>query len=190
MKPEYWLKNLKSALHCFGKTPKDWELYRGDSFQLEIKNIDAALSTAIHIKAILKSTPNLDVRMSIGIGNKTYSAKKISQSNGSAFENAGVQFDLLKKEKVNLSICSGNKRFDKEMNLFIRFALTFMDRWTTTSASLVARLMKEPGKTQLEMASLLKINQSAVSQRKKRANLDLIEDLDNYYKLRIKETFS
>lgn len=53
------------------------------------------------------------------------------------------------------------------MNLFIRFALTFMDRWTTTSASLVARLMKEPGKTQLEMASLLKINQSAVSQRKK-----------------------
>ena len=31
-----WLSNLKETLNKFGQEPKHWEIYRGDSFQLEI----------------------------------------------------------------------------------------------------------------------------------------------------------
>ena len=36
VKPETWLPALKMALSTYGKEPKHWEIYRGDSFQLEI----------------------------------------------------------------------------------------------------------------------------------------------------------
>ena len=33
-----WLAPLKKLLNSFGKGPEQWEIYRGDSFQLEIKD--------------------------------------------------------------------------------------------------------------------------------------------------------
>ena len=41
-----WLSSLKETLNKFGQEPKHWEIYRGDSFQLEIdpaKALDAAI---------------------------------------------------------------------------------------------------------------------------------------------------
>ena len=37
-KESSWLKTLKMTLETFGTTPKNWQIYRGDSFQLEISN--------------------------------------------------------------------------------------------------------------------------------------------------------
>ena len=128
--------------------------------------------------------------MSIGLGEKNFRAKKITQANGSAFVNAGQKFDMLKAEKVNMAVHSGNEKFDDEINLFLKFALVFMDSWTPTSASLVNVFMSNPGKTQSEIAALLHINQSAVSQRKKRAHFDLVEEFDKHFKIRVKEFFA
>lgn len=190
MKPRQWMNKLKTALGKFGETPQQWEVYRGDSFQLEIKDAKNALWAAIHLKAMLKMTRGLDARLSIGFGKKNFRAKKISEANGSAFVNAGHKFDSLKSEKVNMAINSGNENFDDEINLYLRFALTFMDNWSVTSAALINVFMSNPGKTQSEIATLLKINQSAVSQRKKRAHFDLIEELDKHFKQRIKESLA
>lgn len=77
---------------------KDWEIFRGDQFQLEVKNPENSLLVAIQIKALMKSL-KLDVRMSIGIGEKTHNSKKISESNGTAFINSGELFERLKKKK-------------------------------------------------------------------------------------------
>jgi len=33
-----WLNILKEVLKQYGSTPKDWEIYRGDSFQLSIES--------------------------------------------------------------------------------------------------------------------------------------------------------
>jgi len=65
----YWITGLKDLLATFGKSPSVWEIYRGDEFQLEIKNPEDALLAAFRIKAYLK-TIRLDARMSIGIGAK------------------------------------------------------------------------------------------------------------------------
>ena len=69
-KSQNWLDGLKQLFQQFGKTPKDWEIYRGDEFQLEVKNCEEALLVAFQVKAYLRSI-KLDARMSIGVGDKT-----------------------------------------------------------------------------------------------------------------------
>ena len=96
-----WIDNFKKLLHTFGKSPLDWEIFRGDEFQIEIKNAEEVLVTALQIKAYFKSL-NLDVRMSIGFGDKTYKSRKISESNGTAFARSGEVFETLKKQNRQL----------------------------------------------------------------------------------------
>lgn len=75
-----WMEDLKGILNAYGNEPKDWEIYRGDSFQLVVDPRDA-LEIALLIKATIKQHKSLDVRMAIGIGNVDYSADKVTESN-------------------------------------------------------------------------------------------------------------
>ena len=84
--PNVWIPLLKQALNLYGSEPKEWEIYRGDSFQLEIKP-EKALEASILMKATIKTIKGLDVRLAIGIGDKTYNSEKITISNGTAFVN-------------------------------------------------------------------------------------------------------
>jgi len=121
-----WIDGLKKLLNTFGKNPVEWDIYRGDEFQLKIKNPEEALFIALQIKSYFK-TLKLDVRMNIGFGDITYKAKKISESNGTAFIRSGELFETLKKQKINLAINSGNEILDTEINLMLRLSLTFMN---------------------------------------------------------------
>jgi hypothetical protein len=110
---EKWLLPLKFLLNSWGTSPKDWKLERGDYFQIEIGDPSEALKKAFEIKALIKKVEPLDerkkistidVRLSIGIGEKTYAGESISESNGQAFINAGDKFDLLKKENIKTGL--------------------------------------------------------------------------------------
>jgi predicted XRE-type DNA-binding protein len=180
-----WIEDLKKLLATKGKNPADWEIYRGDQFQLEIQNPEEALMTALQIKAMLK-TIKVSVRMSIGFGDKTHNAKKISESNGSAFIRSGETFEKLKKQKTNLAINTGNPDFDNEMNLMLRLALITMDHWLVQSAEFVVTAIENQTLSQEELGQKLGINQAAVSRRRKRAQFDLIMDLDAFYRRKIK----
>lgn len=184
-KSENWLEGLKKLFLQFGKTPIDWEIYRGDEFQLEVKNYEEALLVAFQIKAYFRSI-KLDARMSIGFGDKTYIAKKISESNGTAFVNSGIGFENLKKNKTTLSIHSANKDFDKEMNLILRLGLSFMDNWLAQSAEFVLITIQNPKLSQEEIGSKLGINQAAVSRRRKRANFDLLLEINTAFTEKLK----
>src|SRR5690554_199680 len=134
MPAETWVTALQSQLDRFGSSPKDWEIYRGDEFQLEIAYPEDALLRALQLKAQIKSFKNLDVRMGIGIGGKDFTGARITQSNGTAFSNSGKQFDLLKKQKINLAFCTPNPAFDREINLMLKLALATLDNWSVVSA--------------------------------------------------------
>ncbi|NHM07973.1 hypothetical protein G4D82_12130 [Flavobacterium sp. CYK-4] len=179
-----WMEGLKHTLSQYGSQPGSWEIYRGDAFQLEI-DPQLAFRAAIHIKAYLK-TLKLDARMSIGLGEKTYQATKISESNGSAFVRSGEYFEQLKKLKNNLTINTGNAILNQEINLMLRLAQTFMNHWLAQSAELVLLAIENPTWSQEEMGNKLKINQAAVSKRRKRAQFDLILELEQYYQEKIK----
>ena len=180
-----WMADLKAFLNTFGKSPNEWEIYRGDEFQLEIKNPEDALLVAFQLKALFKSI-HLDIRISIGFGEKTYKTRKITESNGSAFIRSGETFETLKKLKLNLAINSGDVIFDEELNLMLKLSLSFLDNWLQQSAEFVLVAIQNPTLSQEEIGTLLCINQAAVSRRQKRANYELIKELDLYFRKKIK----
>jgi len=183
--PKLWMDGLKTYFSTIGSTPQTWEIYRGDAFQLEVANPEEALHTALRIKAYLK-TLQLDARMSVGFGDKSYAAARISESNGSAFVRSGELFETLKKQKVTLALNSGNEDFDQQFNLMLRLALTFMDNWLAQPAEFVVAALDNPDFSQEEIGGLLGINQAAVSRRRKRAQFDLLLDLDIYFRTKVK----
>lgn len=185
--PRQWLSILKKTLSAEGESPEAWEIYRGDSFQLQVKNPSAAFLTAIRIKANLKSVKYLDVRMAIGIGMKEFPASKITESNGEAFIYSGEKLESLQQEKQNLAIKSPWNEFDREMNLYFRFASIAMDNWSAGAANLIRILVDNPDITQTTLAKKLKITQSAVSGRQKRAYYQEIRDLEDLFRQKLEK---
>lgn len=183
-KSKDWVEGLKKILSPFGETPGQWEVYRGDEFQIEITDPADAILYAILIKAHLRAV-KLDARMSIGFGDKTHNGEKISESYGTAFINSGEVFETLKKQKVTLAMRTGNPDIDEKINLMLQLALTFMDNWLVQSAEFVTIAIENPSLSQEELGQKLGINQAAVSRRQKRSQFDLVMNLDRYFRKQI-----
>jgi len=177
-----WLINsLKKILNIYGNSPKTWEIYRGDSFQLEINNCENAFFTALQIKSALKATENIDVRIGIGIGEKEFSTSKITESNGEAFINSGYAFDNYLK-KQNLAIKTPWKEVDEELNIAFELALLTINSWTQNSAEIFKLSLENRNATQKEISKILGISQSSVSERQKRAGFEPIMKLEKRFK--------
>ena len=185
-KNNLWLTLLKKELNKKGKTPKVWEIYRGDSFQVLLEDPAGALELAIKIKAALRSIEKIDVRMAIGLGKRTYNAARVTESNGSAFVHSGEKFEILKQEKQNIAIKSDWETFDKEMNLYLKLSLIAMDRWTTNAAESVKIAMDHPSKLQQQLGKMLGIKQNTISNRLKRAFYVEIMEVNEIYKSKLK----
>jgi hypothetical protein len=185
-----WLPKLKKTLSLLGKSPRTWQVFRGDSFQVEIKDPAEAFLTAIRIKATIKTIRNLDVRMAIGIGNKKYSSNKITESDGEAFANSGETFETLKKAKKNLAIKSPWSDFDREMNVCFTLGCIPMDNWTANSAELVHILVTRRHLTQKALARRLGVSQPSVSERQNRSHFEEIMQLDELYREKINKLTS
>lgn len=184
-KASEWIEVLKKLFSEWGETPTEWEIYRGDEFQLKIAP-KKALWAALQIKSAVKSIKDLDVRMAIGVGSETFKGETVSESNGSAYQRSGRTFETLRKEKLTLAITTGNTKEDESLNLMLRLALDFMDEWSLVSAELITISLASPRMSQQEIAEQLNIQQSAVSQRQKRARLDLVLQLLEYYQQSVK----
>ncbi|WP_436413965.1 hypothetical protein [Petrimonas sp.] len=192
--PEKWLLPLKELFNEWGKSPEQWELVWGDSFQLEVDRPEEALRKALLVKTLIKKIASeevnkslIDVRMTIGIGEKSYTGERISESNGEAFINAGEKFEELEKEKSNLLIKSPWPDFNEEINLYIKLASVFMDNWSVASAELVEMVLKHPDFTQNEIGERLGIKQNSVSGRWKRANIDEILSMEQMYRTKLEK---
>ncbi len=183
--PEIWIKALKGALSYLSPDKTYWEIYRGDSFQIEIKDVHSSFIAAIYIKACIKAIHGLDVRLAIGIGNKTYEGENVTESNGEAFIFSGETLETLKKEKQNLRIKTNSFEIDEALNLYFKLALISMDSWTVNLAEIVKLSIEKPDALQSELGKFVGINQNAVSTRQKRAHLDEIKELDLMYRKKI-----
>lgn len=182
---DLWLEQLKYALGMLSSDKSYYEIYRGDSFQFEFREYYRSFEAVVYIKACIKSIKGLDVRMSIGIGEKSHQGETVSESNGEAFIFSGETFETLKKEKLNLKIKTKKFELDEELNLYFKLALMSMDNWTVNSAEIVKLSLENPDMIQTELAKLIGISQDAVSKRQKRAYLDEILELDILYRHKI-----
>ncbi|NBC58073.1 MAG: transcriptional regulator [Bacteroidetes bacterium] len=181
---EVWLQMLKSTLELYGKAPRDWEVFRGDSFQLVVSK-EKAILASIHIKSAIKQFEDLDVRIGIGLGKQNYKSNQITESNGPAFVRSGESFDTLKKQQMILK--SDNKTFDDTINLMLCLSLLTADRWSPTVAKIIKLSIENPNLKQKERADKLNRSQSSISEALKRGGFDEMMMMNNYYKNRVAE---
>lgn len=175
-----WLSSLKEILNTLGDSPKYWQIYRGDSFQLEVENPEKAFFTALKIKSQLKATANIDVRIGIGIGKKEFNTDSITESNGEVFINSGYAFDTYLK-KQTIAIKTPWQEIDDELNIAFDLALLTMDSWTENSAEVFKLSLLSENSTQKEIGEILGITQGRVSERQKRAGFESIMKLEKRF---------
>lgn len=178
-----WIEKLKNTLNQYGQTPQKWEIFRGDSFQLSLPP-EEALIAAFHIKSAIKQTKHQDVRIAIGIGQETYNASNITESNGDAYINSGEKFDELKKQ--TLAIKTNDHHLNETLNLMLSLALLTANNWTKTVAQIITSVLENPDKRQKDIAQILNKTQSSISEALKRGGYEEIIRLNNYYQAQLK----
>ena len=183
---ELWLPQLKNLLGSWSSTPENWEIYRGDEFQLKC-SVDEVFSKSMLIKSLIKSFENLDVRLAIGIGNEVFLSEKITESNGSAYVNSGRLLTEIKTQGKTLVIQTENDKVNRDLNILFKWASIDFDNWSTATAEIIHQLLRNSDFTQDDLAKTLSISQSSVSQRLKRANFDLIQEIDQFFRKKITE---
>jgi hypothetical protein len=177
-----WQRILKRILRQYGKEPLQWELFRGDSFQLALSPSKALLA-AIHIKAGIKQISNLDVRIAIGIGTQDIKSARITEATGSAFVRSGQCFDQLKKQ--TLAIASPDESWDENMNMVIIMATLVMDNWSSNVASVILKSIENPEMNQQEISVKMKKSQSTISEALKRGGFEEVKKMEAYYRKQI-----
>ena len=183
---ETWLPKLKDLMGTWSATPQTWEVYRGDEFQLKC-NVDQVFQRALLLKSLIRSFENLDVRLAIGIGNEVFQSEKITESNGSAYVNSGRLLTHIKSQGRTLAIQTENEIVNRDLNILFKWASIDFDNWTAATAEIIHQLLRNSELTQDELAKELNITQSSVSQRLKRANFDLIQETDQFFRKKISE---
>jgi len=171
---QLWGKALEEVVGKDYANAQHWELYRGDEFQYLIPEPENAITIALRLKARIKMIADLDVRLSIGLGEIEQSYDKISQASGSALVNSGRNFEQLKENKSNLIIGCDFPEWNKDVNLLLEWLLLTADQWSATSAEMVYLFLSHPDLTQESAARRLKVSQPSISQALKRARYDLL----------------
>lgn len=176
-----WLPELKESLSQYGTTPSDWEIYRGDSFQISLKATQA-LEAILFIKSKLKHFSHLDVRAAIGIGSLSYKAEKITESNGEAFINSGECFENMKS---TIGIKTPWEDFNEIFSILFTLGSVLIEKWSPVSSKIISSRLLHPEKTQTELAEILSTTQPLVSDGLSRAHFSEIIKIEAYYKKEI-----
>ncbi len=163
--------------------PNDYETSRGDSFQCLIHKPENALKIGFILKTGIKlldpSKPqfidngrkvaskllekkNFDIRISIGIGTIAVNSKKLSTSDGEAFQLSGRRIDEMKNERQTFCVTT-NDNFKSEL-----YTQSFLiDNILAHATPLQCEVIywKLYGLNEVAIAQKLDIKQSAVNQR-------------------------
>lgn len=177
------MKNLEAVLqeHRF-------EFYRGDSFQVFVKNPSDALSVVLKVrttamKLSASSSPETDIRASIGIGLVKPPIKVLHTATEEAFVLSGRAFDGMGGERLLITCNETNKKVQLGLKVVAHFADYIFRRITTKQAAVVLELLMK--RTQVETAKKLKKSQATVNKHLQAAGWPDIEELLNDYRLLI-----
>ena len=165
---EQWLPVLEDVLGKFGIREKDWEVFRGDSFQLEVAP-ENVVKTAIYLKTAIKAI-GLDLRIGIGIGNKNFVGDTIKESNGEAFILAGEAFEALKKR--TLSIKTRSEKTNLQINRIFDLLMLIVEKWNVNISETIRLALDFPDLNQTALAEKMNKKQSQISRELTKSGFD------------------
>lgn len=163
--------------------PNDYETYRGDSFQCLVQQPSDALKISFILKTgiklldptkaqridnLRKSAPRklekqtFDIRISLGIGTVNVKTRKLSTSDGEAFQLSGRRIDEMKKERQTFCITTAD---DYRSELYTQSFLIDNILAHATPSQCEVIYWKLYGLNEVAIADKLDIKQSAVNQR-------------------------
>ena len=165
----------------------EYDLYRGDSFQLVLPSPSSAILVAIIIRSkLISSSPNnnhrWDARISVGIGEITYRGDKITDSDGQAFQLSGQGLSEIEKQDAKLVLKAPWQQADRNLGLTTKFADNIISNWSKISAE-TAYYQLVYKESQTLLAKRLGKSQSTINHRMATAKLKLI----NAYIQHVKE---
>ncbi len=179
---EIWLPKLKDYFSSIISDSEKWEIYRGDSFQIEV-SLENSLEIALCIKALIKSNSAIDVRMSIGIGEKNFKGKKITESNGTAYINSGEGFEKIKNNTLILK--SPFNEFDEYYNPTLRLLSFITNSWKPITSETIFYTLTHKELMQKEIAERLSKDSTTVSKALKRGGYDELIEVINLYSKKV-----
>jgi len=170
-----WLPVLEKSLEKYSTS---FSIFRGDSFQLEVK-LEDLFECLFYLKASLKSIEGLDVRLGVGVGSIVYADLDIKRSTGDAFIFSGESLDELGKE--NLSFKSYWATLDECVNLILNLSSRLVDQWTVNMSETVKATLEYPELNQVDLAKRIGRNhQSQLSKELNKANFGKIQQVIQY----------
>ena len=168
-----------------------YEVFRGDSFQCIIPNLNQALKISLLNRAyflrLSKNQNGLDLRQSIGIGEVDSLKKTLSRSDGEAFRYSGRSFDEMDKKGNRIVFKSSFPEIDAELNTNLTLLEALIQGWTATQAEVF--FYKLQGKKEKEIAEQLNISQPAVNRHLKAVSWSAIEKLLNRFEELVTKNF-
>lgn len=141
------------------------EFFRGDSFQVYVKDPVNALRIALQARAIARSiSSGHDIRTSVGIGEVNSPLRSLQNSSGEAFVLSGRKFDEMTNDaRIILHSPVDNANIALRV---IGFCCDFIFKRLTPKQAAVINLLLQ-GKTQVETGKKLKISQATVNRHAK-----------------------
>lgn len=171
-------KKLTSLLGTLLEKQK-FEFYRGDSFQVYIKDPAAAFAIAVEARAIARSfSSRHDIRASIGIGKVNTPVKALRTATGEAFILSGRTFDQLNNEQ-RLAIQSSHEQANSTLRVIAWYTDYLFKNLTPKQAAVVAGLLKD--QTQTVVAKKLKKTQATINKHVQAAGWYEMEKLLKEY---------
>jgi len=165
--------------------PYLFEFYRGDSFQVYIKDPKPALRIALLCRSaaigIAKEDEQIlsDVRISIGIGQVKTPVKSLSTAKGEALLLSGRAFDKMLKTETRLSVATENPLANEGLQVISDYINDIFKTMTGKQAQVIFELLK--GKTQQQVAKKLKRTKSTINQHVSSGKWFQIEKLLTQY---------
>ena len=164
--------------------PYQFEFYRGDSFQVYIKQAGEALRIALlcrtaAISIFQKEEDKFDIRLSIGIGEMSDPVTKLGAAKGEAFVLSGRTFDEIAKTDIMLAITTANTLANEGMQVIADYINAIFSQMTAKQASVIFELLT--GQTQQTVADKLKKSKSTINQHVSSGRWAEIEKLLQQY---------
>jgi hypothetical protein len=172
--------------------PYTFEFYRGDSFQVYIKDPVESLRIALTCRTLAISLtagedelPLSDIRISIGIGPVVHPVRTPGKAKGEAFLLSGRLFDDIQKSIQRLAIVAGHPMADIGLRVIAWYIDSIYKGMTAKQADTILGLLG--GETQQDIVLRLGKSKSTVSQLVSSGRWPEIESLILQYELLINQ---
>lgn len=184
----YTLHNQLSLIRSLNPNNK-FEVTRGDSFQVLVRDVENAATYALLLRTSLKSrNNNYDCRISLAIGHDVSIRHTIGSSTGDAFTLSGRALDNMTTDTLKISTLV--QPFNEHFGLLTKYVDHQISEMTERQCAITYIILKnQDSLTQKEIAELLGVNRVSVNRSINSANLNLITEYTQLFSQKVREFF-